>query len=138
MSTAKCLLGGAVAQTVSCLLPTAAARVRTRVKSCGICGGQSGSEAGFLGVHWFPLPNIPPTAPPPSHHPPSSFEANTIAHLGALDTVDSVLPHPKEMKEISTAVAWYRLPTVDILFLLDSRSVPGLSHLFVTATAHSS
>jgi hypothetical protein len=30
----------AIAQAVSCPLPTAAARVRAQVRSCGICGGQ--------------------------------------------------------------------------------------------------
>jgi hypothetical protein len=45
-------------------LPTPAARVRGRVWSCGICGGQSGAEAGFLRVLRFPLPIfIPPIAP---------------------------------------------------------------------------
>jgi hypothetical protein len=50
----------AIAQAVSRLLPTVAAQVR----SCGICGGQSGIGAGFLKVIPFPLPIlIPPTAP---------------------------------------------------------------------------
>jgi hypothetical protein len=31
-------------------LPTSAARVRSQVTSCGICGGQSGIWAGFLQV----------------------------------------------------------------------------------------
>jgi hypothetical protein len=54
----------AIAQAVSSWLPTAAARVRARVRSCGICGGQSGAGAGFLRVHRFPLPIfIPPIAP---------------------------------------------------------------------------
>jgi hypothetical protein len=36
----------------------------SRVWSCGICGGQSGAEAGFLRVLQFPLPIfIPPVAP---------------------------------------------------------------------------
>jgi hypothetical protein len=39
--------GRAIAHAVSCWLPTAAARVRSRVWSSGICGGQSGAEAGF-------------------------------------------------------------------------------------------
>jgi hypothetical protein len=53
-----------IAQAVSRRLPTAAVRVRPRVYSCGICGGQSGTEAGFLRVLRFPLPiRIPPTAP---------------------------------------------------------------------------
>jgi hypothetical protein len=39
--------GGAIAQAVSRWLPTAAARVRSRVWSIGICGGQSGARASF-------------------------------------------------------------------------------------------
>jgi hypothetical protein len=48
--------GRAIAQAVSRWLPTAAARVRTRVWSSWICGGQSGTGAGFLRVLRFPLP----------------------------------------------------------------------------------
>jgi hypothetical protein len=44
-------------------LPTAAARVQSRVWSSGICGGQSGAGAGFLRVLRFPLPFIPPNSP---------------------------------------------------------------------------
>jgi hypothetical protein len=45
-------------------IPTAAARVRSQVRSCGFCGGQSGTGVGFLRVLRFPLPIlIPPTAP---------------------------------------------------------------------------
>jgi hypothetical protein len=54
----------AIAQAVSRRLPTAAGRVRVQVRSRGICSGQSGTGAGFLRVHRFPLPIlIPPTAP---------------------------------------------------------------------------
>jgi hypothetical protein len=48
--------GRAIAQVVSRWLPTTAARVRARVWSSGICGGQSGARAGFLRVLRFPLP----------------------------------------------------------------------------------
>jgi hypothetical protein len=57
------LRGRAIAQAVNRRLPTAAVQVRAQVKSCGICGGQSGAGAGFLRVLRFPLPIlIPPTA----------------------------------------------------------------------------
>jgi hypothetical protein len=53
-----------IVQAVSHRLPRAAARVRSYVRSCGVCGGQSGAGAGFLRVFRFPLPIlIPPTAP---------------------------------------------------------------------------
>jgi hypothetical protein len=45
--------GRAIAQAVSRWLPTAAAQVRARVWSSGICGGQSGAGAGFLRVLRF-------------------------------------------------------------------------------------
>jgi hypothetical protein len=58
-------VGRAIAQAVSRWLPTAAARVRARVWSSGIYGGQSGAGAGFLRVLRFPLPKpfIPSTSP---------------------------------------------------------------------------
>jgi hypothetical protein len=55
--------GRAIAEAVSCWLPTAAARVQSRIWSSGICGGQSGVGAGFLLVLRFPLPFIPPNSP---------------------------------------------------------------------------
>jgi hypothetical protein len=57
-------LDRAIAHAVSRRLPTAAARVRAQVRSCAICGGQSGTGARFLRVLRFPLAIlIPPTAP---------------------------------------------------------------------------
>jgi hypothetical protein len=45
----------AIAQAVSHWLPTAASSVRALVRSCGICGGQSGTGAGFLRVLRSPV-----------------------------------------------------------------------------------
>jgi hypothetical protein len=58
-----CSSGRAIAEVVSLWLPTAAARVQSRVWSGGICGGQSGIGAGFLQVLQFPLSFIPPNSP---------------------------------------------------------------------------
>jgi hypothetical protein len=56
--------GRATAQAVSGWLSTAAAGIRSRVWSSGICGGQSGVGAGFLLVLKFPPPLfIPPNLP---------------------------------------------------------------------------
>jgi hypothetical protein len=55
--------GRAIAQAVSRWLPTATTRVRAKVKSCGICCGQSGTGGSFIRVLQFPLLIlIPPTA----------------------------------------------------------------------------
>jgi hypothetical protein len=54
--------GPAVAEAVSRWFPTAAAWFRVR-RVCGVCGGQSGTGAGFLRVLRFPLPIIPPISP---------------------------------------------------------------------------
>jgi hypothetical protein len=71
--------GRAIAQAVSRWLPTTAARVRARVWSSGICGGQSGTGAGFLRVHQFSLPIFIPPNSPSSQSP----RAGTIGHLVA-------------------------------------------------------
>jgi hypothetical protein len=58
------VVGSAAAQAVTGRLSTEAAQVRSQVKSCGICGEQSGTRAGFLPVLRFPLPIlIPPNVP---------------------------------------------------------------------------
>jgi hypothetical protein len=48
---------------VSCWLPTTAAWVRAWVRSCGICGEQSGIRADLPRELRFLVPLIPPTAP---------------------------------------------------------------------------
>jgi hypothetical protein len=59
-------LGRTVVQAVSRRFPTTVAWVRAQVRLCGICGGQSGTGAGFLRVLLFPLPILIPTAAPHS------------------------------------------------------------------------
>jgi hypothetical protein len=81
-------MGLTIAQAVSRWFPTAAARVRARVRLCKICGGQSGTGVGFLGVFRFPLPIlIPLTAP----HSSSIIRAGTIGQIVA--DVPSGLSH---------------------------------------------
>jgi hypothetical protein len=54
-------VGRAIAQAASRCFYTAAASVRARVWSCGICGGQSGAGVRFFRVLRFPQPIfIPP------------------------------------------------------------------------------
>jgi hypothetical protein len=62
-SITYCLVGRAIAEAVSRWLPTAVARVQSRLWSSGIRGGQSGVGEGFLRVLRFPLPFIPPNVP---------------------------------------------------------------------------
>jgi hypothetical protein len=58
----KLIYGRAIAKAVSRWLLTAADRVRVRAAR-EVCGGQSGTGAGFLLVLRFPLPIIPPISP---------------------------------------------------------------------------
>jgi hypothetical protein len=53
--------GRATDQAVSRRLPTAADRVRGQVRSCGICGEQSGTGAAFLRVFRYPQSILIPT-----------------------------------------------------------------------------
>jgi hypothetical protein len=56
--TIREIRGRAIAQAVSCLLPT-----QGQFKG-GFSGGYSDTGAGFLRVHRFPLPSIPATDHP--------------------------------------------------------------------------
>jgi hypothetical protein len=69
----------AIAPAVSHRLPTAAARVRAQVGSCGICGGNSGTGPRFLPLLRFPLPIF--IAPNVPH--PSTIQANKICPVVA-------------------------------------------------------
>jgi hypothetical protein len=52
--------GRAIPQAVCRRLATAPALVRGHIRLCGICGGRSGTGAGFLRVLRFPLPILIP------------------------------------------------------------------------------
>jgi hypothetical protein len=54
------LIGRDIAQSVSRRLPTTAARVRARVKSCGVCGWQSGTGVVVLRVIRLLVPSSLP------------------------------------------------------------------------------
>jgi hypothetical protein len=71
-------IGRAIIQAVSHWLPTAAARVRSRVRSCGTCGGRSGTGAGFLLVFRFPLPIL---IPPNARHSSSWIMLNVCSYF---------------------------------------------------------
>jgi hypothetical protein len=57
-------MSSATDQTVSGQLASSTARVRSKIRSRGICGGQSGTGAGFLRVLRFSQPIFIPSAAP--------------------------------------------------------------------------
>jgi hypothetical protein len=84
-----------IGRVVSRWFPTATARVRSQVRSCG---GQSGTGAGFLRVLRFPLPiYFPPTAPHSSSS--SSSGDGTIDQLVADLPSGLSLTQPQEIKK---------------------------------------
>jgi hypothetical protein len=89
--------GRAIAQAISCWLPTTAARVRARVWSRGICGGQSGAGAGFLQVLQFPLPIFIPPNSPSSQSPGARTTGELLANVPSGPSLDST-PHYKKKK----------------------------------------
>jgi hypothetical protein len=96
-------MGRAIAQAVSRWFPTAAARVRARVWSCGICGGQSGSRAHFLRVLRFTLLIfVPPITPQsPSSIIWSSYNRPIVAAVPSGLCSYNDLCHPYEHKSFN-------------------------------------
>jgi hypothetical protein len=89
--------GRTIAQAVSRRLPTAAAWVRAPDRTCLICSGQTGTEAGFLRILRFPLPILIPPMLHIHHH--LSSGAGTIGYYVAdVPSVLSLTP-PQETKK---------------------------------------
>jgi hypothetical protein len=118
--------GRDTAQAVSHRLPTATAGVRARVKSSGICGGQSGTRAGFLRVVRFSLPiRIPPVSP----HSSSIIRGwNNRPNSGRSTKGTQSHPHEKKntkratinsLKKCSDAWSWILLADADQLLKID-------------------
>jgi hypothetical protein len=89
--------GRAVAQAVSCWLPIAEAGVRIRA-ACGVCGGQRGTEAGFLLVLRFLLAIISPISP--------SSESSGADTIGLL------------VAAVPSGPNWTPPPTIPIIYIL--------------------
>jgi hypothetical protein len=97
-------VGRPVAQAVSRRLLTATARVRAQVRSCGVCGGQSGTGAGFLRVLRFPLPVlIPPTAPRSSSITRGCYN-RTVS--GRRTKLTQSHPTPRNIKKLKNRKVW--------------------------------
>jgi hypothetical protein len=90
-------LSRAIAQAVSCWLPTAVTQVRTSFWSSRVYGGQSGAGAGFLRVLRFPLPFIPPNSPS-SQSPGPGTIGQLVADLPSGPSLDSTPPPPVRIK----------------------------------------
>jgi hypothetical protein len=78
--------------------PIMATRVQFHVRSCGICGGQSGIGIGFLQVLQFPLPIPTPLTAPQSSSSSSSSRTGTIEQIVAY-VQSGLSPHPKKLKK---------------------------------------
>jgi hypothetical protein len=93
------VLGHAIAQAVSRGLPTSAARVRARVWSSRICGGQRGAGAGFLRVLRFSPPIFIPPNSPSSQSPGAGKIGQLTADVPSGPSLDSTPQYAKLKKE---------------------------------------
>jgi hypothetical protein len=82
----------AITQAVSRWLPTVAARVRSRVWSSRICGGQSGAGADFLRVLQFPMPIFIPPNSPSSYSPGAGYNRPMSGRRAEWAQLDSTPP----------------------------------------------
>jgi hypothetical protein len=97
----KIAVGRAVAQEISRWLPTAAAWVRNRA-ACGVCGGQSGTGAGFFRVLRFLLSIIPPISP--SSQSPGAGTINLL--VAAVPSGPNWTPPPTIPIQLKNSSRW--------------------------------
>jgi hypothetical protein len=93
----------AIAQAVSRWLPTVAARVRARVWSSGICGGQSGAGAGF------PLAIFIPPNSPSSQSPGAGIIGKLLADVPSGPSLDSTPQYENKKMHLCMYVYMYFL-----------------------------
>jgi hypothetical protein len=114
--------GRAVAQAGSPRLPTAAALVRGRVRSCGIYGGQSGIGAGFIRVIRFPLPNIPTDCSTLViirgwyNRPFSGISNSGLSSIPPQDTKKKQKKQNKKQSGVKQSFVGERLPDCTVLY----------------------
>jgi hypothetical protein len=104
--------GRAIAQAVSRWLPTAAARVQTRVWSSGICGGQSGSGVSFLRVLPFPLSIFIPPIGHSVADVPSGPSLDSTSHYTNRDHVSSMIRWSVNVEQL---VEWELAGEIEVL-----------------------
>jgi hypothetical protein len=103
--------GRAIAHAVSRRLPTTAARVRGQVMSCGICGGQSDTGAGF---------------PPEYFGFPCQFSFHRLLHThhlssGAVADVRSGVGLIPPLKKKKKKLAWFTRSLESVVYDLRFR-----------------
>jgi hypothetical protein len=105
--------GSVTALAVSCWFPNTVVRVRTHIKSYGICGGRRYTGAGFLRSLLFPLPILnTPIAPHSSstirgwYNRPNTGRRTKWAH-------SDPLPHSKKKKNETTCCSGTPEPFVE-------------------------
>jgi hypothetical protein len=91
----------AIAQAVIRRFPTAAPRVRTQIRLCGICGGQSCTMAGFLRVLRFLLTTLIQSTAPHSSSIIRGWYSKPISGRRKKWTVSP------QYKEVKKKKVWY-------------------------------
>jgi hypothetical protein len=87
-----------IALAISRRFPRAVARVRSQVRSCRICGGQSDTGISFRRVFRFPLPILIPRNAPYSFIMGAGTIGQLVANLPS--GLSLTLPHEIEKIEI--------------------------------------